>query len=90
MNIRVRDNLWTRVEWWDQLAKADYDVVLKKINDKEELILSITGPRRSQEKLLELLDELHMAVINNSKSFDVEKWFTRSKNRKKTTDNSEK
>lgn len=92
MYLRIKDNLWTRIEWWDQLAKAEYSVVLKKIDEdeKSELILSITGNRRSQEKLMELLDEVHMAVINNFKFFDVQSWFTRSKNRKKTADNSEK
>lgn len=85
MNLRIKDNLWTRIEWWDQLAKTDYDVVLKNIDSQgknKDIVLSISGGRRMpQEKLVNLLDDVHVAVINNLRVFDVESWFSRSKKR---------
>lgn len=86
MRVRVKDNLWTRIEWWDQLAKTDYDIVLKRINeDKTDTVLSLSH-LRSQEKLVDLLDDIHMAVINNAGFFDVPQWVNRAKKRKKASE----
>lgn len=82
MNIRIKNNMWTRIEWWDQLAHSDESVVLRNVGPKNKIKCELKLSQISHEDTLNLMNTLQMAVINGDSVFDVESWTNRIKKKK--------
>lgn len=81
MKIRVKDNVWTHVEWWDQIGQTSSDAFLKKTSPESPDIIFSIYKIKSPEKLDQLVKDLYEAVFNNMPIFDVVAWISRSKKR---------
>lgn len=85
MRVRVQENLWTNLTWWDQLARGKDRVIVRNVKEGDKVTAELNlGVTQNDEILSGLLDTLHMAAINGDDFFDVYEWITRNKKRKRT------
>lgn len=82
MNIRIKKNVWTRIEWWDQLIRSENSIVLRNVGPKNKIKCELKLGDINEGETLNLMDSLHMAVINGDPVFDVESWANRIKKKK--------
>lgn len=82
MNIKIKNNMWTRIEWWDQLARSDDFIVLRTVGPKNKIKYELKIGQIETKNTLNLMDTLQMAIINGDSVFDVEAWSNRVKKKK--------
>lgn len=85
MKVRVRDNLWTNLDWWDQLVAHKNQVIVRNLDINHKVTAQLVLVEdEDQEKLKALVDFLHTSALNNDKSFNVENWMNRTQEKKKS------
>lgn len=76
MRVKIKENLWTNLDWWDQLVVQKNQVIVRNVNETKAVISQLVlAENEDKTKLKELLDFLHVCALKNDESFNVENWM---------------